>query len=318
MPSFYRKVIKIRAEDSPNVRLGLAQMRAGQEPTGETLVPGVLGWREYLRRRQHWDKVRQSIGLDAEFWKGGEVLLYPPDWLNRAEHLAMTYPFDPKTDMAEGIGVDPAEGDNKTSMSVVGHRGLFFQSAYQTPDTRVIIDHVLWLMREYNVPAKKVMFDRGGGGKQLADFMRSMGYPVQTVGFGESVAVEPRHSRVQPRERREVKEERYEYTSRRAQMYGLLRELLDPVNNHEGFSIPGEYHELRRQLGMMPLLFDGEGRMYLPPKRKRGRSGPSLDAILGCSPDEADSLVLGVYAMLSRSVKVRVGAIKDEGELYEY
>jgi hypothetical protein len=87
---FYRRVIQIRAVDSPNVKLGLAQAEAGLPDTGLAadgmpLLPGVLDYAEYLKRRATWDEVRQCVGLDAEFWAGADVLLYPPQWLNLAE-----------------------------------------------------------------------------------------------------------------------------------------------------------------------------------------------------------------------------------------
>ena len=67
---YFRRVIRIKATDSPNVRLGLAQDRAGLTVTDEILVPGVLTYAEYRKRRATWDRVRQCIGLDGEFWKG--------------------------------------------------------------------------------------------------------------------------------------------------------------------------------------------------------------------------------------------------------
>ena len=71
---YHRRVITIRAEDSPNVRLALAQRAAGKVPTGKVLVPGVLTWEQYLHHRATWDKMRQCIGLDAKFYLGAELL----------------------------------------------------------------------------------------------------------------------------------------------------------------------------------------------------------------------------------------------------
>jgi hypothetical protein len=52
----------------------------------------------------------------------------------------------------------------------------------------------------------------------------------------------------------------------------------------------------------MPLEYDGEGRMQLPPKSKNiTRVGHSkvkcLIDIIGCSPDRADALVLAIYGL---------------------
>ena len=87
------------------------------------------------------------------------------------------------------------------------------------------------------------------------------------------------------------------YKNRRAEMYGILARL---VKN--GFGIPPDYDELIRQLKVLPKLFDGEGRMYLPPKDKpsEGYRGKTIKQMLGGSPDEADSLVLAVYGMVRR------------------
>jgi hypothetical protein len=58
-----RKVIVIPATASPNVRLALAEIEAGKEPSHEQLVPGVLSYADYLVRRKTWDVVRATIGL---------------------------------------------------------------------------------------------------------------------------------------------------------------------------------------------------------------------------------------------------------------
>jgi hypothetical protein len=42
MAKYFRRVIRIKAEDSPNVRYALAQIAAGKKPTGEVILPGVL------------------------------------------------------------------------------------------------------------------------------------------------------------------------------------------------------------------------------------------------------------------------------------
>jgi hypothetical protein len=40
--SLFRKVIRIRAEDSPNVKLALDQRRLGLPITNKSVIPGVL------------------------------------------------------------------------------------------------------------------------------------------------------------------------------------------------------------------------------------------------------------------------------------
>ena len=66
----YRNVIKIKGEDSPNVRFAVSQIGEGDTPSGEMLVPGVLSYGDYKKRRETWDEIRQCVGLDAEFYEG--------------------------------------------------------------------------------------------------------------------------------------------------------------------------------------------------------------------------------------------------------
>lgn len=331
--ALYRKVLKIKGENSPNVRLALAQLRAGKEPTGEMVVPGVLPWADYVKRRQTWDKVKQCIGLDAEFYEGAELLLYPADWLDRAERMAANAgALHGWSRPGKAIGVDPAEGGDKTAFAVVDDYGLVKLLSYPTVDTSVIIRQVINLMQKYNVRPERTFFDRGGGGKEHADYLRAMGYKVRTVAFGEVVAPEPTQGVQSFKKRREAVEERYPYKNRRAEMYGRLRERLRPVysgiSNGEdglldptrlkddhgaplGFGIPAEYTELRRQLALMPLRYDQHGRMYLPPKTRKSKmtqSEKSLEEIIGHSPDEADALVIALHALESEVTRAKVGA----------
>ena len=310
MTRYFRKILRIRASDSPNVRLALRQLADGEKPTGEMVVPGVLSWDEYCRRRATWDIVRQTIGLDAEFYQGAEILLFPPEWLNRAERLAVALAGKPRH--AKAIGIDPAEGGDSTSMAVVDELGLIELVSKKTPDTSVVTGEALAFMKKHNVIPENVVFDRGGGGKEHADRLRSQGYMVRTVAFGEAVAQEPKRGKTHFAERVEVKEERYAYVNRRAQMFGELSELLDPARPGAGFALPRHYAELRRQLAVIPRLYDGEGRLELPPKNRRhGQSTngrKTLVEILGCSPDEADALVLAVHGMLHKSRRHSVGA----------
>lgn len=295
---YFRKVLRICAEDSPNVLLAQAEIQAGRPPSGKIIVPGVLPWGDYCKRREVWDPVRQSIGLDACFYKGAASLLFPPSWLDRAHAVHQQLSQLPRT--AEGVGVDSAEGGDNTVWSAVDRLGLIDMEVARTPDTSVITSKTLLFMAHHKVPPKRVLFDRGGGGKQHADRLRSQGYPVGTVAFGEPVTPEPKVGTTSVSVRKAQREEKYVYKNRRAHLYGLLRELLEPSPDSPGFGLPPKYTELRRQLAAMPLLFDSEGRLRMLPKRKARPESTeiTLTEILGCSPDEADSLVLAVYAMV--------------------
>lgn len=314
---YYRKVIKIKATDSPNVRLGLAQQASGLEPTDEVIVPGVLRYGDYLKRRKMWDKVRQCVGLDAEFYEGAELLLYPPEWLNAAEQYHATRPkHDPLRDET-WMGVDPGEGAEETAWVVIDRHGVLCVVAFTTPDTSVIAGRTRKLMREWKVRPENVLFDRGGGGKQAADTLRSQGWEVRTVGFGDGVAEELEERSVGRKRRHDLSEQRYAFRNRRAQMFGEFSMLLDPARlnaesavrlpgdaelplNRHPFALPPDDAELRRQLAPIPKTYDGEGRQYLIPKNKQSETykGPTLTDLIGCSPNRADALVLATHGML--------------------
>lgn len=350
----HRKVIRIVGEDSPNVRLATAESGAywdpdrgevifpnGVRPSGTQIVPGVLTWDEYVTRRTTWDAVRQCIGIDAQFWQGRDALLYPPDWLNRAEAYARQLAQAGIERIARGMGVDPAEGGDKSCWSVVDEYGLIKLVVLKTPDTTFVTARTLALMQEYNLTPDRVVFDRGGGGKEHADRLNAQGYPVRTVAFGEPVVPDPKRGLVLLEEKREHRAERYAYKNRRAQLFAELRQLLDPGAEGKGdplsdpwqaifrlnpgragesssgglaWGLPAEYTELRRQLAPIPLLYDPEGRLYMLPKnrlneneKQAGRK--TLIDLIGHSPDEADSLVLAIHAMCHKSTRMTAGAI---------
>jgi hypothetical protein len=305
---YYRKIIRIRAEDSPNVRYALTLKERGIEPPeNKIIVPGVLPYADYVKRRATWDPVRQCIGLDALFYEGAEVLMYPPMWLNAAERYADELSKIPRK--GEAMGVDTAEGTDDTSWTVVDKYGITEQVSIKTPDTDKIMGQTIALMQKWGVKAISVCFDRGGGGKQVADRMRAAGYPVQTIAFGEPINPPLKRGKTQFSERQDNKEEKYSYFNKRAEMYGKFRERLNPADNGGvTFGIPTIYTELRRQLSLMPLLYDEEGRIKLPPKNKKNPKSQekTIREILGCSPDQADSLILAYQALMNKP-RIRVG-----------
>lgn len=329
-PRYYRRVIRITAMDSPNVRWAMAQQAAGEPVTNEIITPGVLTWDQYRQRRATWDKVRQTIGLDGEFYEGAQVLLYPKEWLDNAARVdlvdrCLRWP-------TEAIGIDPAEGGDKTAFAAVNRYGLKELISRQTPDTNAAYHEMKEFIRRHGMdrtPAK-VCLDRGGGGKEHADRLRAGGLAVRTVAFGESLVPDPVRRTLLIEEKLEQREEHYAYRNRRAEMYGTLRLLLDPGNLGQpvgdvqllsaGFALPGgderdphcPFGELRRQLAIFPLEYDDESRMTLPPKhRKPGQeetARKTLEELIGHSPDEADALVLAVHGMVSKARRMVAGA----------
>lgn len=301
----YRKVIKIRAERSPNVRLAMEEIKAGKEPSNRIIVPGVMSWAQYRQRRSTWDEMKQCIGLDAEFYEGKEIKLFPPDILSLCKRKADE--LQGRTGRrARGMGVDAAEGGDATVWTVTDEIGVLKQISMRTPDTSVIVGRTIALMEEYDIHPGNVLFDPGGGGKEHVDLLRSKGYEVKAIAFGAPPTGPDEYAmwKRMPDERRAEKEQRQEYKNRRAEMYGEAAKILRGTHisgiGVDGFAVPEEYDELFRQLSFIPKLYDGEGRMYLPPKDKPSPNytGPTIKAIIGRSPDEADSFVLSLFAMV--------------------
>jgi hypothetical protein len=293
---FYRKVMKIKAEDSPNVRYALAEIAAGKPVSNTELIPGVKSYRDYIKHRQTWDKIKQCVGLDAEFYDGEEQDMFPATWLNASESQAMLLPYPRK---GEAMGVDTAEGGDSTCWTIIDRYGVIDLISEKTADTNVIPSKTLALMHQYGVPAGMVNFDRGGGGKQHADVLRAKGYPVKTTAFGSKSKEEISRRVKTIHERREMDELRYSYRNRRAQMYHELAIALD-INRHaKPFAIPARFEAFRDQLKHFPLQYDGEGVIWLPPKNKPDPTSnkESLVDIIGHSPDEADSLVLAYHQL---------------------
>lgn len=303
MQGLKRKVIRIKAEDSPNVRLAQAEIAAGLEPSGRVLIPGVKQYWEYAVNRRDWDPHQQCVSLDADWYQGQEILMFPPEWLNAAERKADELVGVKR--VAKAIGVDTGEGSADTSLAVVDELGLIELESRKTPDTSEIPGWVLAFARRHAVPPNRIMFDRGGGGYEHACTMRRMGYDVKTVAFGSTIVPDKKMRGVVTvlKERVDKEEEKYAYKNRRAEMYHMLR-----LRLRGGFAIPKECVELRRQLAPVPLWYDEEGRIYMPPKQiKPGddEDKVTMTKLLGCSPDQSDALVLAVYGM-----SVRAGGFK--------
>ncbi len=368
MAGSYRKVIRVAAAGSPNIRLAIEEQRAGlrkpdkrlirtearpwghfspeeyeaacerwtangrPDPPLTMVLQGVKDYEEYVEDRLTWDLIQQTVSLDAQFYEGSEILMFPPAWLDRANRLhdmildgRVAATRNGGVRRAKAIGIDPAEGGDRTAWAVVDEFGLIELVSLKTPDTSVVIPRTLALMDRYKVAEECVAFDAGGGGHEHADRMRQMGYnDVRTIAFGEAPVNELRRGVVLFQERVDQRERRRGYTSRRSEMYGELQLLLDPSGKEEteGFALPREYAAIREQLKPIPLMYDGEGKVFLPPKRRVGpvRTAGSpeapnskvmktLEELIGHSPDEADALVLAVAAMQHKPTRRKAGAI---------
>lgn len=308
-----RKVIRISAEDSPNVRWARKEIAAGRKPSGRVLIPGVLEFWELLFRRKTWDAKRQAIGLDATFYTGPELKLFPPQWLEAAATRARDLVGKPRVGGGRRtLGIDPAEGGDRSAFAVSDMLGLIHLESLKTPDTTLVVDHAMDLMYRYQIEPEDVIFDRGGGGGPHAHRMRKAGMQVRTVAFGDSISMEPKRGMRFFSEKVENKEDRYVYKNRRAQMFGEMSIVIDPSGigpeDIKLWGIPGPevapvYAELHRQLKVFPRNYDEEGRMFLPPKNPKpgddeNARKKTLFSMLGCSPDEADAVVLSLHGLL--------------------
>lgn len=306
---YYQKVIYINAEDSPNIKLARKEIAKGEEISHTIVVPGVKDWATYKKQRKLWDAKLQTIGLDAQFYDGAEVKLYPPEWLQLANNAAEKRRV---TSSLSGIsmGIDVAEGGDSSVWTVVDYQGVLEQVSQKTPDTSKIRDISIALGEKWNVPPEQWWFDRGGGGKQHADALKRKGYNVKTVGFGEA-ATDPHKHRKSPGARiggarkDERDDLRYSFKNRRAEMFGLIRyEFLDPIATHHPFAIDVQYKELLFQLSKFPLDYE-EGKLILPPKNvlneaQRKNKVRTLVSMIGHSPDEADSFALALYGLIRK------------------
>ncbi len=301
---YYRKVIHITAEDSPNVQYARREIAAGKEPTDTIVIPGVKPWSTYQKEIKLWDEHQKCVSHFAQFYKGAEILMYPAEWLNRAHEIA----GEGLTNRAKTIGVDPAQGGDKTAWAICGDKGLIELIAKKTPDTSIIPRETLALMRKYGVRAEDVLFDAGGGGYQHACLLRDQGFNVQSVVFGAAASPERRMGIKLLDERKSDDVVRGIYANRRSEMYGLLMLRLDPIEKGK-FGIPARFTELRRQLAAIPKDYDREGKLTLLSKNKQNKDDKklTLTELLGCSPDEADALVLAVFGLEGRSAPVRAG-----------
>src|ERR1700677_4386553 len=142
----------------------MQEIALGLPVSGTIVVPGVLTWGEYCQRRATWDPPRATVGLDAEFYKGPETLLFPPSWLNEAARAALLpcHRLSSRKDVRY-LGVDPAEGGDDTAWCVIDWLGVIELVSKKTSDTSTITSETLALIRKHSIQPQNVCFDRGGG-----------------------------------------------------------------------------------------------------------------------------------------------------------
>ncbi len=277
-----RKVIHIDARNSPNVIAGVGWCAAGRQGPPPTVISGLLTYADFLRHKQEWDEVQLTTRLYGLFYLGEDAFLFPVDRLDRLMDPKLWSKLKQTERRAEAMGVDVAAGGrDNTCWTLVDHLGLIKQIVLDTSNTMEIPGRTIQLMRDYQLDASQVAMDAGGGGKQIADRLHEQGHYVLPVAFGEGPS------------------DKQAYKNRRGELYGVLREWLNPDREGGPFALPPNAHALRQELAVLPLQHDSEGRLQLPPKNhdSSGSGKKTIRQLLGRSPDRADSLALAVWVL---------------------
>lgn len=304
-----RKIIHIDGADSPNVKLGMKLAERGHKGPWPLAIPGLLSYPEWLMRLQTWDEVQIHSRLRGWFYEGADALLFPMAWLDLAQNywrmivaaneiLRRAGGVVPKR-IGRAIGIDVAMGGrDDTVWTLIDGKGIIEQIVKDTPNTMEIAGKTIQLMQEHAIPPGNVAIDLGGG-KSIFDRLAEQGYHINGINFGGAAG----EGAKDPKKAAAAKKT---YRNLRAEMYGILREFLDPANCAESnaqFAIPDSYHLLREELAVLPLTYDSDGRLRLPPKDRDSGSAKSgtkrektIKELLGRSPDRADSLVLATWA----------------------
>ena len=318
---WFRKVIRIKAENSPNVKLAHAEIKADKKPSHRELIPGVVSFRDYQNRRMLWDEMQQSIGLDAEFYEGIEVKLYPMPHIEAAETIAKRHL---RSKMGKTLGIDPAMGGDNTSFAVSDQDEeegwLCYLESLKTPDTMLIVDKAIILMNEWGIIDSNVLIDAGGGGVQIANNLRRKGFPnVRVVNFGSAVKPQKIAGTAPVRKREHAEEKKFVYRNKRAQMYDLLSLKMNPSSGMIQYGIPTRYLDkpnpgkstLREQMEPIPRMIDDKGVIFMLPKQRKTRvvgqteeRQVTLTELIGHSPDELDSVVLSVLGLEEKKTKL--------------
>lgn len=297
---FERRVIPIDGDQSPNVLAGQAWRAKGETGPIPEAVPGVLSYHEYQRSNRNWDEAKKCVHLHGRFYKGGELSLFRPDWLDAAEDIWRDLQ-KVKRGPVFWLGVDVAAGGRDLNCWVVtDHLGVVEVDARKSmEDTTIIQKLTLAIMAKYDIAPRRVCFDYGAGGKQHVDYMRQAGSHIRSVNFGAGAR------------------DKKAYVNRRVEMYCLLARAFDPTRwAHETmklddgqvvdrrawalcFALPPDDHLLRQELAVLPIQYERDCRQSLPSKRPTGKKVKGavyLEDLLGRSPDRADSLALSYWA----------------------
>jgi hypothetical protein len=341
--TYHRKCLRITAWDSPNVRLAQYEQSRGLPPSDTVVVPGVLSWGKLQYKLATFNDKQKCESIGADWYEGAALKLVPVQWLDAAEYYADRIAGLPRTG-PRSLGVDIGAGGDDSAWAVTDAFGLLALESFKTPDTNMLGGFTLDMMRRWNVPPERTVFDLGGGGQFVAQRLRAGGFNVRATGFGKAPSPEVKRAGVLTgfEERREVKDEAYAYVNRRSEMAWDLRMLferregsvpeggtpgphqalardgtwwdyvpVDSATKRYGFALPQSISaELRRQIEVVPLDWDAEDRFKLIPKKdpKDPSNSNTFQALIGRSPDQFDALCLSIFGATHKPVRLEATA----------
>jgi hypothetical protein len=311
-----RWVRHISPEESPNIIVSRQMDRDGQPGPYPETTPGILSREEFDEWNASWTGARKRMRLFGLLPDEAEQKLFPPAWLDLAQRLGQRVREHEarggkRRDGPWSLGVDVAQGGGDLTVWVVlGRWGVRHVLAKPTPNTAEISGQTIRLMEQFRIRPSAVAFDSGGGGKQIADFLRDRGHEgILDLQFGSTA------------------DDAVKYRNRRTELYGDLREAMEPAERltkldelpcekwpaeARCISFSPDDGLMRDDLAVLPLTYDSEGRLRLPPKdhgrtRESGQRELCVRELLGGrSPDRGDALALAYYAWSRARAERRV------------
>ena len=245
--------------------------------------------------------VREVFGHGRFPKEDPETQLIRPSWLPR--HLDAWS----EDIVVEGFGLDVAasQSGDATVLAAGGQSGIRSLHVRRESDTMQAVGWVLSLVRErYDIDlatgAVPVTVDMDGLGKGVGDRLAELGVRVIEM-RGNATPLHDRHR----------------CSNRRAEVYALLADRLNPDSNAEPFGLPDDREMLDELVAPEKMFAGSDGLKFrLTPKEKRPGNtfrGQTIRERLGRSPDKADAVAY-CFAALRRTTS-DLGAWMDAGAL---
>lgn len=280
-----RKVIKISAFDTPN-------LKAGKE-----VINGLVTKEWVDLRTAEWGvgSPLYQARIMGEFPKTGGDSLFPLAWLERAFNYDPTPPplgLGPLDGGFKAIGVDVAgSGNDNNALALRDGGKLLSLKGYPTIEPDDLVDDVFGIIEQRGVDVDKIVIDAVGIGwpiyRAMARKRNKMPLRYHDLSVTSFVAqAKPLNDR--------------RFSNRKAEAYWNLRELLR-TNKIDLFDIPQDAKNIiEKQASEIRYWPNGKGQIVIEEKK-------SLRARTGWSPDELEALIM---AFLGAS-KVRREAASD-------